>query len=426
MAIREGRWDCSSCGSKAIYGRHVDCPGCGRPRPAGVRFYLAEGEPVIKDPERLREAAAGADWICEACGASNRALLAHCGGCGAPRGTSPTQPVREYGPDGTARPLAVASPPSVKPARRMSRVQKWILGGVAGVWVVAAAADEIRLPRRPQRPPKLAPAVVTALVWEHKLVVEERRLVPDSGRTLPDSALDVVASQVIDGYKKEVASYVTHTRRVPREQVVVLGHRTETRTVTEREESGTRTYTCGQRDLGNGYFEDITCTEPDYVTRRRRVQVQVPITRTDTVYDTVTEREPVYREVPVYATHYRYRAVQWVPVDTLRASGDTTPPVWPGAPNVPGRRAAQRLSWYTLVARGDDGQVHRAWLAESDLRLYRPGQRIALSPARGGLAYANAYPADSLPACRRWHQGRGNPPPESFGCSPRPATARRR
>jgi hypothetical protein len=95
-------------------------------------------------------------------------------------------------------------------------------------------------------------------------------------------------------------------------------------------------------------------------------------------------------------------------------------------PDVPGRRAAQRLSSYTLFARGDDGRVHQAWLSIDQLRLYRPGQRIALSPARGGLAYANAYPADSLPACRRWHAGRGKPPPESLGCSPRPASSRRR
>ena len=420
MAIREGRWDCPSCGSKAIYGRHVDCPGCGKPRPAGVRFYLTAGEPVIADPERLAEARAGADWICEHCAASSRATQDVCGGCGAARGTSPTQPLREYGPDGAARPLAAASAPSGKRNRRMSRVQKWVLGGVAGAWIVAAAADEIKLPQRTRRPAALAPAVVTALAWEHGVVVEERRLVPDSGRTLPDSAVDVTASRVIDGYRREVASYRTRTRRVPRERVAVLGHRTETRTVTEREESGTRTYTCGTRDLGNGYFEDVTCTEPDYVTRTRRVQVQVPITRTDTVYEAVTEREPVYRDVPVYATRYRFRRVDWVPVDTLRASGDTTPPVWPGAPEVPGRRAAERLSGYTLTARDGDGRLHRAWLSQPELSLYRPGQPIALSPAHAGGVYASAHPADSLPACRRWHRGRGGPPPASLGCSPRP------
>src|SRR5690349_6150305 len=96
MAIREGRWDCPSCGSKAIYGRHVDCPGCGKPRPAGIRFYLTDDAPVITDAARLREARAGADWVCEHCGASTRATETDCTGCGAPRGSSPAQPVIDY------------------------------------------------------------------------------------------------------------------------------------------------------------------------------------------------------------------------------------------------------------------------------------------------------------------------------------------
>lgn len=97
MAIREGRWDCPSCGSKAVLGRHVDCPGCGKPRPAGTRFYLTADAPVVTDAAQLAEAKAGADWICGHCGASTRATQTDCGGCGAARGTSPTQPVIHYG-----------------------------------------------------------------------------------------------------------------------------------------------------------------------------------------------------------------------------------------------------------------------------------------------------------------------------------------
>ncbi|HYW12972.1 MAG TPA: hypothetical protein VE871_13520 [Longimicrobium sp.] len=104
MAIREGRWDCPSCGSTAVYGRHVDCPGCGRPRPAGIRFYLTADAPVITDAAQLAEANAGADWICGHCGASTRATQADCGGCGAARGTSPSQPVIHYGPGQAPRP----------------------------------------------------------------------------------------------------------------------------------------------------------------------------------------------------------------------------------------------------------------------------------------------------------------------------------
>lgn len=47
MAICEGRWDCPSCGSTAIYGRHVECAGC-------ARFYLhrfvIDGEYIVGLP----------------------------------------------------------------------------------------------------------------------------------------------------------------------------------------------------------------------------------------------------------------------------------------------------------------------------------------------------------------------------------------
>jgi hypothetical protein len=262
---------------------------------------------------------------------------------------------------------------------------------------------------------------VEGMSWGHDIVVEERRIVPDSGRTLPDSALDVSSTRVVDGYRKEVARYITHTRRVPRVKLVVTGYTTEWTTVTEEVPSGTSSYSCGTRDLGNGYFEDITCTETDYETVTRRERVRVPVTRADTTWETVVEREPVYHDVPVYGTVYRYRRIDWVPVDTVSAAGDTAAPVWPAVPQAPGRRAGPRLSRYTVTARAADGTLRQAWVSGESWPPYRLGQPIAISADAGAGAGAGlAYPADSLPACRRWHRGRGNPPPASLGCSPRP------
>ena len=84
MAIREGRWDCASCGLVANLGRDLRCAGCGRPR-GKVRFYLPANEPAVVDAERLAQAQAGPDWICAYCQASNRSTSAACTGCGAPR-----------------------------------------------------------------------------------------------------------------------------------------------------------------------------------------------------------------------------------------------------------------------------------------------------------------------------------------------------
>jgi hypothetical protein len=119
MAIREGRWDCPGCGSTGIYGRHLTCTGCGKSRPAGVRFYLASGEPEVKDPDRLKEAWAGPDWICGGCGATHRASTPICTACGTMKG-SRRQNVTEYKSGYTPRPPAPReekkTPPSTPPA----------------------------------------------------------------------------------------------------------------------------------------------------------------------------------------------------------------------------------------------------------------------------------------------------------------------
>jgi hypothetical protein len=95
MTIREGRWDCSSCETVGIRGRHTTCQGCGKSRPEGVRFYLPAGEPAVTDRAAIQRARAGPDWVCEFCGGSNRATRASCTQCGAEKGASTSQPVRE-------------------------------------------------------------------------------------------------------------------------------------------------------------------------------------------------------------------------------------------------------------------------------------------------------------------------------------------
>ena len=96
MAIREGRWDCPSCGSVGQLGRHVYCVGCGAPRPKEIRFYLPEDAEAVTDAGQLAQAAAGPDWICEHCGGSARASDRTCPGCGAPRGESAEREVVQY------------------------------------------------------------------------------------------------------------------------------------------------------------------------------------------------------------------------------------------------------------------------------------------------------------------------------------------
>ena len=84
MAIREGAWDCTTCGRTGNRGPEKYCAGCGHPRGLEVEIYLPEDAPEITAEAALERALAGADWCCDHCGGDNRADADYCTGCGAP------------------------------------------------------------------------------------------------------------------------------------------------------------------------------------------------------------------------------------------------------------------------------------------------------------------------------------------------------
>ena len=72
------------------------------------------------------------------------------------------------------------------------------------------------------------------------------------------------------------------------------------------------TYVSGYRDLGNGYFEEITSERPVY----------------ETYYETETYQEPVYRSEPVYRTKYYYEIDKWLYERSVSTSGIDSTPYW--------------------------------------------------------------------------------------------------
>jgi len=476
MAIREGRWDCPSCGSKSVYGRHVDCPGCGKPRSAGTRFYLTDDAPVITDTAQLAEAKAGADWVCEHCGASTRATETECGGCSAARGTSPSQPVIDYGPgqvprSGDAPPArAVAPPPAAEPAgsppapgpaaeagspapeswtctfcnsgnvgrklycgscgkwrpkplppssRPLTREKRGRLAKIglvaAAVILLSARACYNHTHRFKPLPPE--PGTVVAYRWMRSIPVEERTVVEDSGFHLPDSARVLSQRRVIQRYDSLPDGYRTEYTEVEDEEDVTT-YETRTREVSERVQAGERTYTC-QRDLGNGYFESSTCTAPVYETRTRTESYEVPVTRRERSTRTEEKRVRVYRTVPVYGTLYRWREPRWSLVRTETLRGDTGAPAWPVLSLAPNQRAGHRTERDYVTVRWRKKSEFEVSIQPRPGERYRVGQPVAVGSYRNRNYRPYLLPADNLPACRRWHAGKGKAPPAALGCSPR-------
>jgi hypothetical protein len=346
MAIREGCWDCPTCGTVGLPGRQVGCTSCGNPRPEGVRFYLAEHAPEVNDAERLAQAGAGADWICEHCGASARATQGDCPGCGAERGSSPHQQTREYGMDEVPRsgkdapaPALAAMAASAPPKRRRGWRGPAALVAVVGglVW---------------WNGPVQVTATVAAKDWSRAIEVQEYRTVQEEDWSLPQGARQKRSFRAIRDYRQVLDHYETRTRQV-----------------SERVQTGTRTYTCGQRDMGNGYFEDVTCTEPEYTTS----------------YRTESYQDPVYRREPVYDTKYAYEIERWLPDDTAWARGDAAKqPVWPTPQIGRNEREGARIQRYVLRFADDDGKTHEVEVTEDQFQRYRQGEEVRLRMKRGG------------------------------------------
>ncbi len=348
MAIREGRWDCASCGTVANRGRVVNCPGCGLPRPAGTRFYLPEDAPEITDAAHLAEARAGADWVCEHCAASAHATEADCPGCGAPRGSSPTQQVHDYDVDDIprdGRERRTAAPLAAVPQKQRS---PWVGRGVlvallAALWWFFS--------------PHEVTAVVDAKTWDRTLEVQAYRTLRESDWTVPSGG-------------REIRSY-----RAIREYRQVLDHyETRERTVSEQVRTGTRTYVCGSRDLGNGSFEDRTCTEPEYETRTR----------------TETYQHPVYRREPVYDTKHDYDIERWVRDTVLAVHGEAdepaeaADPAWPVARLRERQREGARTEKYVLRFRDEDGDSYETAVTLDRFRQLRVGAPVRIKVSRAG------------------------------------------
>lgn len=345
MAIREGRWDCPTCGTVGLPGSQVGCTSCGNPRPESVRFYLADDAPEVSDAERLAQAGAGADWICEHCGASARAGQDRCPGCGAERGSSAQQQSREYGMDevprsgkdapGALAAMAAAPKPKKKRGWKGPAAVAAVIGGV--VWYNG---------------PVETTATVAAKDWSRAIEVQEYRTVREEDWAVPQGGRQQRSFRAIRDYRQVLDHYETRTRQV-----------------SEQVQTGTRTYTCGQRDLGNGYFEDVTCTEPEYTTN----------------YRTETYQDPVYRREPIYDTKYAYEIERWLPDDTAWARGDgAREPVWPTPQIGRNEREGARIQRYVLRFTDGDGKTYEREVTEDQFRRYRQGQEVTLRRKRGG------------------------------------------
>jgi ribosomal protein L40E len=347
MTVREALWDCQYCGTTGILGRYKTCPNCGRSRPEGTRFYLPEDAAAVTDEKLVTQAKVGPDWICAFCGTSNPATAEVCRSCGATReATSALQKVADYKPGEApdSGDMAIEDvhekyrQPEAAPKRRA-------LPLAAILWIAAFAMVCLGLLGFLIFGGRDVEATVSGFQWQRTVEVEAYQTVTEEDWTVPEGGRLVNQRQEIHHYDQ-----------------ILIGTESRQRQVNEQVQVGVRTYVCGQRDLGNGFFEDIQCSEPVYENQTR----------------IETYEEPIYRQEPVYQTRYTYEIDKWVVVRTDSASGSDHQPYWPRAALGSSEREGNRTESYVIFFESNRGETY-PWEIPFDRWLgYETGQKVEL------------------------------------------------
>jgi hypothetical protein len=422
MAIREGAWDCPSCGHRGNRGPRKFCSGCGAPRGEGVAFYLPDEAPEVTDAAEIARAQPGPDWICSHCEGDNPADAPFCSGCGAPRDGARRREVIEHRFDA---PPAVPSPPpsSETPLHPPSPLRKGCYaGGCLALALLFLFALLTQVPSSPHREtpaaaleaeaPRQVELTVAEVSWERSIGVE------------------VLRTRTEDAWEGEVpesARLLSSSREVHHQEKIQVRTETRVRTWTERVQAGTEKVRDGSdrvqvgservkvgvRDLGNGYFEDIYEDRPVYEDRPR--YEERPVYREVERHE--SHEEPVYGDKPVYRRRHRYEIDRWETVRTAESAGKDGSPAWPEVRLGPGEREGTRSATYTVVLRepsggafpyrppGEDewrgfavGDTYAATLSPRG-ELLRVGERLTKAPGPGaGTDLAtDAAPEPSVP-----------------------------
>jgi hypothetical protein len=280
---------------------------------------MAAEEDIVQDPTVLSRARGGADWRCSFCTQNNPNAVKTCKDCGNSRSASDKQlEVKNYttvnvprSGDGTrdfSKPVAETAPPQSKKGCFIA------LGVIA---VVMAILLLLSLN-------KTVEVKVEGFEWTQSIQVEEMRNVEEEDWAIPNGGTTVTSFQAIHHYDKVLDHY-------------------ETRTRTEQRSVGSEDYVCGQKDLGNGYFEDQYCTRSIYEDYQ------------------VEYEEPIYRDEPVYQTKYRYTIDRWFVINPIVTQDKNHSPQWGNTVNVrtnASLREAGRTGIYTVLVEDNEQENH--------------------------------------------------------------------
>lgn len=355
----EGLWDCKYCTNKGIGGSMRECPNCGKPRDEDTKFYMP-GQIKYVDEEKAKTISRESDWLCMYCNSLNSASNNVCSSCGAERTSEnlnyfenrDLKDVKQSSTEDYADEVSVEdeSDDTVDelddevddyedsngdtPKKNLSTVVKSIASGVVEVtkeyWkyaLIALSIIAVIIGVIWIFIPKEQTITIDSTYWERSIAIESYQTVNESDWTLPDNARLHESRREIYRYEQVLDHYEDKTRQVEKQRISHYEERVS-----------------GYRDLGNGYFEEITERVPVY----------------ETYYETEHYQEPVYRSEPVYKTKYYYEIDKWLYDRTLTTSGYDKSPYWADTSNLKSdERESTKKEEYYIIGTNSKGKTQK-------------------------------------------------------------------
>lgn len=340
MAIYIALWDCPNCSHVGNLGPHTNCAACGSPRPKKVHFYLPEKPIIVENEVELQKANLGADWVCGHCKAHNKAWETVCRACANPRSEDSEDVViaeKEYN-EGEV-------PTTGKITRQLNANElahvreKNAPSSKRFLWLFPIALGIIALFLFFWKTESTA--IVTDFEWERETDMLHYEIAAHEDWNLPQGAMNVSQFQAIHHYNKVFV-------------------RNETRTRTVQVPAGTERYVCGKISKGNGYFEDKYCTRTIYKNKQESYQ------------------EPIYQDVPIYSTKYRYKVWEWVKKDPIRATSKDHNPAWakPSFSDMDKWKEADKREKYWLYVKDNKNNIHKEEVPYNIWQKYQSKDKI--------------------------------------------------
>lgn len=363
--IIEGVWDCAYCGATKVRGGLRECPQCGHPRDENVKFYIDNPQNYVYNEDIAAKVQHGPDWICPACNCLNSVDDTICIGCGTSRDAETKDYFQNqaekqssykkeekdwqaFHPDYIPPEAVVEEPVVQKPTRKKVNWRKILIPTISVLLVLAMITGLVSclIPRE-------VSGTVMDMEWSRSIEIEEYETVRESDWSIPPGGRKISQSEEIHHYDQVLDHYETKTR-----------------TYTEQVLDHYETYVSGYRDLGNGYFEEITSQRPVYRTETR----------------TETYQEPVYKQVPVYKTKYVYDIDKWVHQSYKKTSGNDKAPYWSDYECSSKERQGARSETYTITVQDEDGKTKDYTLSFAEWNTLTVGQEVKMKANAFGQA----------------------------------------